>query len=99
MLLSHDVGDLEKGIRYGQRLIEVNPNQYEYHGRMAHMLGQINQMGLAIEAGKRAAALQPWNYQIQGWLSEAYRLTGQLKLAEKHQKLFEKLRPREPAKK
>jgi hypothetical protein len=94
MVLYHDLGDLKTGIRYGRRLIEVNPHPYEYHGRMAHMLGQNNQMDEAIESGQRAAALQPWNSQIQGWLADAYRLTHQPKLAEKHQKLYEKLRPR-----
>lgn len=91
--LYHDLGDLENGIRYGRRLVAINPNQFEYHGRLAHMLGRNNQMPAAIASALKAADIEPWNPQIHGWLADAYRLTAQPELAEQHQQLYEKLRP------
>jgi hypothetical protein len=92
MFLSHDNDDLNAGIEYGRRLIAVNPWHFEYHGRLAHMLGRSNRLPEAIEAALVAAELQPWNSQIHGWLAEAYRLNDQPELAKKHESMYAKLR-------
>ncbi len=91
MYQSHLNGDPENGIRYGRRLIDVNPHHYDYHGRMAHMLGRTSQWDRAIDSALRAVEIQPWNPQIHGWLAEAYQITGQPDLAQRHRELYEKL--------
>ncbi len=91
MFFSHEVGDLEGGLRFGRRLIEVNPHHYDYHGRMAHILGRAGRWDEAIDSALKAAEIRPWSPQIHGWLAEAYRITGQQGLSGKHQTLYEML--------
>lgn len=92
MYFSHELGDLENGIRYGRRLIAINPHHYDYHGRMAHMLGQQGRWNDAIHSALQAADIRPWSPQIHGWLAEAYRITDQEELAARHAELYERLR-------
>jgi tetratricopeptide (TPR) repeat protein len=91
MNFSHELGDLEGGIRYGRRLIAINPHHYDYHGRMAHMLGQKGQWSEAIDSALKAAEIRPWSSQIHGWLAEAYEITGQHELSLKHAAIYEEL--------
>ena len=91
MFLSHEIDDLEGGVRYGRRLIDLNPHHYDYHGRMAHMLGRAGRWDEAIESARKAVEIRPWSPQIHGWLAEAYRIAGQEELSEQHAELFEKL--------
>ena len=92
-LLCHDNGDLKAGIDYGIRLLKVNPWHFEYHGRLAHMLGQDGRTQEGIPYALRAAELGPWDFQIHGWLAEAYTLLGDRAKSQHHQQLFDKLRP------
>ncbi|MBD3674809.1 MAG: hypothetical protein HUJ26_14925 [Planctomycetaceae bacterium] len=92
--LFHDLGDLETAAAYGEKLLGLNDSEYQYLGRMAHILGRLKRMDEAIKYGAKAAELQPWNFQIQGWLTEAYRLTNQPEKAEYHRILYEATRPR-----
>jgi tetratricopeptide (TPR) repeat protein len=93
MYLSHDMGDADSGIQYGRRLIQVNPHHAEYHGRLAHMLGQKRQWSSAIDSALEAVQLRPWDARIHGWLAEAYQAVGQTDLARRHQQLHLDLRP------
>jgi predicted CXXCH cytochrome family protein len=96
MYLCHDTGDIESGIRYGRRLIRLNPHHYDYHGRMAHMLGQSNRWAEAVDSALKAVEIRPWDARIHGWLAEAYRVNDRLDLAKQHLDLSEKLRSGEP---
>lgn len=91
MFFNHELGNVEDGIRYGRRLIAINPHHYDYHGRMAHMLGRKGEWVEAIESARKAVEIRPWSPQIHGWLAEAYRITGQEELSEQHAELYEKL--------
>lgn len=95
MILCHDNGRLDEGIGYAQRLVAVNPWHFEHHARLAHMLGQVGRMPDGIASAQRAAALKPYNFQIHGWLAEAYTITGESELADKHRTLYEQFKPLE----
>jgi hypothetical protein len=96
MNFSHEIGDLEGGIRYGRRLIAINPHHYDYHGRMAHMLGQAGEWSEAIDSALQAVEIRPWSPQIHGWLAEAYRITGQQDLSLQHAEIYKQLQPAGP---
>ena len=93
MILCHDTGKLSEGIAHARKLVKLNPWHFEHHARLAHMLGQTNQIPAAIEEAKAALELKPWDTQVRGWLVEALRITGDTKEADKQQVLFEKCRP------
>jgi tetratricopeptide (TPR) repeat protein len=91
VLLGHETGDFESAIRHGRRLIELNPHRFDDHARRAHMLGRVGRWSEAIEAARTAAEMRPWNPQIHGWLAEAYRITGQQQLSNRHAERYAKL--------
>lgn len=91
VLVSHETGDFEGGIRYSRRLIGRNPHRFDDHARRAHMLGRVGRWSEAIEVARTAAEMRSWNPQIHGWLAEAYRITGQQQLSNWHAELYEKL--------
>src|SRR5262249_41922988 len=71
-LLCHETQQIDRGIEYGQRLVSLNPWDYEYLGRFAHMLGQANRLEEASQFGERALQVDPLAYHIHDWLAKLY---------------------------
>src|SRR5258708_33004840 len=68
--------DLAPPRRYYERLIEVNPGRSQYHGRLAHVLGQQGDIRRAIVAAEKCLELNPSLAQSHAWLAEVYRTLG-----------------------
>jgi hypothetical protein len=88
-LLCHETQQIEPGIQYGRRLVSVNPWDYEYLGRFAHMLGQSNRLDEASEFGERALQINPSAYHIHDWLARLYSIQGEEGRSQQHRLQFE----------
>src|SRR5581483_10379277 len=88
-LLYHETEQAEKGVKYGARLVEINAWDYEYFGRMAHMLGQLNRLDEAISAAERALYINPAAYKIHSWLANAYSAQSNQDQSRKHRELYD----------
>jgi predicted CXXCH cytochrome family protein len=93
MVVCHDSQDFEAGIAYGQRLIEINPWHSQHFARLTHMLGQTGRLRDGIETASKAIQLKPWDYQLHGWLADAYEMLGDRPSSDRHLELFRKLKP------
>jgi len=91
MINSHDQSRWDDGVMYGRRLIDVNPWDPDYHGRMAHMLGQLGDFQNGIEYAQRSLELNPDQGVVHGWLAAAYALTGDREQAMRHRRRFDEL--------
>mgnify|MGYP002628039917 CR=1 FL=1 len=91
MVLCHETEQLELGVEYGKRLTKVNPWDFEYFGRLAHMYGQLEKYDEGISAANRALELNPAASHIHQWLAEVYQITKQPENSEYHQEMFNKL--------
>lgn len=88
MVLCQETEQPELGVRYGQRLVEVNAWDFEYFGRLAHMLGQLGRFDEAIAAGERALELNPAERRIHAWLAEIYALRGDVERSHEHRRKY-----------
>lgn len=95
MVVCHDSEDYESGIRYGERLIAINPWHSQHFSRLTHMLGQSGRIQDGIQTALQAVALKPWDWQIHGWLADSYDLIGNREASDRHFDLYNKLKPLE----
>lgn len=89
---SHDKGDLKKAAEYFSRLVQINPSQADFHGRLAHILGRIGRIEQAIAEAERAVELNPTLSQAHAWLAEAYETQGMTERSTIHREKATKLR-------
>lgn len=85
----HQAGDLQQAKSYYERLIKANGWRAEFHGRYAHVLGQLGESEPAIKAALRCLELNPTISHVHNWLAEMYQKTGRPALSERHRKLYE----------
>ena len=91
MMVYHENELLENGIEAGRKLIAINPNDYEYFGRLSHMLGQNGETQEAIKMGERALELDPSISRIHRWLGELYDQVGNPEKSQFHLQQAKKL--------
>ncbi|MBC7819859.1 MAG: hypothetical protein IAG10_23495 [Planctomycetaceae bacterium] len=89
---SHDLRDLPAAADYFDRLFEVNPSHAAFHGRQAHILGQLGNFDRAIQEANRAIELDPTLSQVHEWLAQVHQRRGQKDLSKYHQEMARKLR-------
>ncbi len=89
---SHDLHDLSAAATYFDRLFEVNPSHAAFHGRQAHILGQIGDFDRAIQAANRAIELDPTLSQAHEWLAQVHQMRRQKDLSKHHQDMSRRLR-------
>jgi hypothetical protein len=93
LLLYHEAEDYKQAESVARRLIAVNPYDYEYHGRLAHLLGMRGDYEAAIRHAKESLKLRPVNDQIYGWLVEVYEKLGRKEEAREAKRLFDLFSP------
>jgi predicted CXXCH cytochrome family protein len=91
--LSHEDLDFDAGIGFSDRLIELNPYQFDHFGRKSHMLGEINRYQESIEAAHEALKINPSSHRIHEWLSSVYQRLGDQRNALKHRRMYDAVRP------
>lgn len=84
MVLCHESELFEEGVEYGQRLTKINRWDYEYFGRLAHMLGRLERFEESVQAALRALELDPSVVRLHQWLAEVYEILDQPKQARHH---------------
>jgi predicted CXXCH cytochrome family protein len=84
----HESEELEAGVECGRKLIAMNPWDFEYFGRMAHMLGKLNRVEEGIAMAERALDLQPSHFSIHEWLAQAYESLGNAEKSAEHLRRF-----------
>jgi hypothetical protein len=55
---------------YFEEYLKIQPFRSSMWGRYSHLLGQLGEIDLAIDAGKRALELDPSQERINQWLAE-----------------------------
>ena len=85
MVLCQETEQLDSGIHYANQLVEINPWDYEYFGRLAHMYGSQKQYAKGIESAEKALELNPTAAGIHSWLSKIYEETGNSEKSKYHQ--------------
>jgi tetratricopeptide (TPR) repeat protein len=83
-----DSGQNELALAYGRRLVDANPWDHEYWGRLAHLLGQNGEFEAGIEAAKHSLDIRPSNALMHGWLVEVYEQIGDAEQAAEHRRMF-----------
>ena len=96
-LIYHEVENYSSAEKVGRELIELNPYDHEFLGRMAHILGQQGKLDQAIEMARQAVAIRPSQFQIWGWLAESYAARGETVAADDARSRFQMFSPRSPA--
>jgi tetratricopeptide (TPR) repeat protein len=91
MLTCHDNSRTTAALEYARKLVKINPWNYVYFGRLAHLLGQTGLIDEGILAAERALDLNPGAVSIHGWLSEAYSQTGDAENALLHREHYLRL--------
>ena len=89
-ILSHQNGDIKGARDYYSRLIEVNPPRPNYYGRLAHVLGQLDEIPRGIEIAEKCLTLNPSLVQTHAWLVEAYRRVGNEAEAARHEAILKR---------
>jgi hypothetical protein len=89
---SHDTSDLSAAAGYFDRLFQVNPSRAAFHGRQAHILGQLGDFDRAIEEAHRAIELDPTLSQAHEWLAQVHQLRGAMVESRHHQNMARRLR-------
>lgn len=89
---SHDLRDLPAAAAYFDRLFEVNPSHATFHGRQAHILGQLGDFDRAIKAANRAIELDPTLSQAHEWLAQVHQMRRQKELSNHHLDMARRLR-------
>ncbi len=95
VMLYHETERWEEGVTRADRLLRLDPTNYNVWGRKAHMLGNLDRLPEGIAAARRAIELQPLESQIHDWLAEAYRVSGEAELSRKHRELHRATLPRQ----
>jgi tetratricopeptide (TPR) repeat protein len=90
-VLCHETGQLELAVKYGQQVVAQNPWDFEYWGRLAHVLGQLGRLPESVEAAEKALELNPAELRIHAWLEGAYLELGQPEKSAQHKKILEQL--------
>ena len=88
---SHDTNDLPAATKYFDRLFEVNPAHAAFHGRQAHILGQLGDFDRAIQEANKAIELDPTLSQAHEWLARVYQLRRENDLSKYHREQARKL--------
>jgi hypothetical protein len=91
MLTCHDNSRTTAALEYARKLVKINPWNYVYFGRLAHLLGQTGRIDEGILAAERALELNPGAVSIHGWLAEAYSQTGDAENALLHREHYLRL--------
>ena len=91
LVLLHELRAADLAADYGRRLVAVNPYDFEYQGRLSHVLGRSGDPRGAIEAAKKAIELNPGVVQIHEWLANLYEATGDAEAADRHRRTAAKL--------
>lgn len=87
----HQRNNLEDADRYYSRLIQVQPWRADFHGRHAHVLGQLGRMNEGIASAQRALELNPSLSQVHGWLADVYNRQGNQDLSDHHRVQYKAL--------
>jgi tetratricopeptide (TPR) repeat protein len=90
--LSHDRKDLKAAAEYFDQLFQVNPSHAAFHGRQAHILGQLGNFDRAISEANLAIKLDPTLSQVHEWLSQVHQLRRETEQSQSHQTQAKKLR-------
>lgn len=88
---SHDTKDLNSAVKYFDRLFDVNPAHAAFHGRQAHILGQLGDFDRAIREANKAIELDPTLSQAHEWLARVYQLRRENELSKHHREQARKL--------
>ena len=84
----HQLGAVEEPLEYGRRLVEVNPYDFEYQGRLSHALGQSGDLEAAIDAGEKAVEMNPSDKRLREWLGNLYEAVGKPEEAKRHRDIL-----------
>jgi hypothetical protein len=90
-MLCHESQQWEKGVEYGEKLVKVNPWDFEYWGRLAHMYGQLERYQESATAAGRALELNPAEERLYQWLAQVYAILKDAIQSQHYQKLHELL--------
>ena len=88
---SHEMKDLTAAAAYFGRLVEVSPTHADFHGRYAHILGQLGDIDRGIKEANRAIELDPTLSQAHEWLAQVYQTRKREDLSKYHQEMARKL--------
>ena len=88
----HDTNDLRSAASYFERLFDINPWHAAFHGRQAHILGQLGEWKGSTQAAQRALDLDPTLSQVHDWLAKISHLKNDYDAAKFHEQRALQLR-------
>ncbi len=89
-LLGQEVGALESGIKYLDRLFAINPWRAELYCRHAEMLATLKQLDRAVESAKRCLELNPSRFATYQMLIDMYQWLEDTEKSQYYRDLFGK---------
>lgn len=85
------MGDLQAGIDYSNRLIELNPWRSRDYLRRAAMLSEFGRWQEATADAEMAVKLDPTDKQARRWLIDAYQGLGDVEASRRHAEAIKRL--------
>ena len=77
-----------------ERLLQLLPEDPEWHARMAEMAWAAGKRDEALQAAERVLELDPTKLELREWLVAAYRSTGNAERSSHHGQIVEQMRKR-----
>jgi tetratricopeptide (TPR) repeat protein len=97
MTTATTLGESDKALRYGKRLLKINPTLPDYHFAMANQLGRMGRWQEAVAECRSALRLNPGYVAARAILVLCEAKAGHKDRAEAEMKLLRKLNPPESA--
>ena len=87
----HESGRIRSARTTYEKLLEVNPHRSRYHGRYAHVLGQLQEYSRGVQAAEKALELDPSLVQAHQWLQMTWEHRGMADRADYHRQMAEQM--------
>jgi Cytochrome c554 and c-prime len=90
-VLCDETRDYAAALDYGNRILAVNPWEFEYHYRMAKIYEKAGDTPAAILSAEKAMELNPAEHEIVLWLANRYQAIGDAQKARTLRKRYDLL--------
>jgi tetratricopeptide (TPR) repeat protein len=87
----YQLGDIDSAVRFGERLLAVNPWRAADHARLSEVLLKQGELDRAVEQAEEALKLDPTLNPARNWIVQAYRQAGDDEAANRHADILRRI--------